>query len=154
MIDSQKLKEFVEQRLAEAGYFLVSLSVSADNDITIEIDSLTGVDIDYCAELTREIEAEFDRDADDYSLEVGSAGLTAPFRVRGQYEKNLGNEVEVLTTDGRKLRGTLKALGAADFTLSVEQKVKREGQKRPAIETTDITSPFTETKYTKYLLDF
>ena len=154
MIDSQKLKEFVEQRLSAAVYFLVDLSVSADNDISIEIDSPTGVDIDYCAELTREIEAEFDRDADDYSLEVGSAGLTAPFRVRGQYEKNLGNEVEVLTTDGRKLRGTLKSLGSDDFTLAVEQKVKREGQKRPSVETVDLTIPFSETKYTKYLLDF
>lgn len=154
MIDIQKLTTFVERQLAEAGYFLVSLNVSADNDIIIEIDSPQGVDIDYCAELTRAIESEFDRDADDYSLEVGSAGLTAPFRVRGQYEKNIGNEVEVLTTDGRKLRGTLLALADHSFTLGVQQKVRHEGQKRPSIENIELTIPFSETKYTKYLLDF
>ena len=73
----------------------------------MEIDSPTGVDIDACARITRSIEEAFDRDAEDYELEVGSAGITSDFKVRGQYDKNVGNEVEVLTRDGRKLHGTL-----------------------------------------------
>ena len=60
----------------------MGLNITPDNRITVEIDSPTGVDIDECVRLTRAIESRFDRDADDYELEVGSAGLTAPFHAR------------------------------------------------------------------------
>ena len=70
----------------------------------VEIDSDTSVDIDECIRLNRLVESEFDRDEEDYELEIGSAGLTSPLRVERQYHKNEGNEVEVLTADGRKLK--------------------------------------------------
>ena len=53
--------------------FTVGIDISPDNDITVEIDSDTSVDIDRCVGLTKEIEKEFDRDEEDYRLEVGSA---------------------------------------------------------------------------------
>ena len=85
--------------MVDTDLFLVDISVTPDNNITVEVDSATGVDIDACAAITRAVEAVFDRDAEDYALEVGSAGLTAPMKVRGQYDKNLGNDVEILTRD-------------------------------------------------------
>ncbi len=99
--------------------------MSRDNTIVVEIDSLRGVDIDDCTRLTRQIEETFDRDVEDYELEVGSAGLTAPFKVRGQYEKNIGNEIEVPTRDGRKLSGVLTAINPEGtvFTMTVKEKV-------------------------------
>ena len=82
--------------------------MSGDNRIVVEIDSYSSVSIDDCVRLNGIIESHFDRDVEDYELEVGSAGLTSPLRVKAQYDKNVGNPVEVLTNDGRKLKGTLK----------------------------------------------
>ena len=101
MIDKNLLRESVEKAIEGTALFIVGITVSAQNNIVVELDSPGSLDIDTCAAVTRAIEKDFDRDVEDYDLEVGSAGLTAPFRVRGQYEKNIGNEVEILTRDGR-----------------------------------------------------
>ena len=107
-------------------------------------------------DINRKIEAVFDRDVEDYSLEVGSAGLTAPFKVLGQYLKNIGNPVEVLTRDGRKLRGILKAVepDCSAFTLTIERKVKEPGAKRPVIKQEDEVLAVADTKDVKYYIDF
>ncbi|MDE6322609.1 MAG: ribosome assembly cofactor RimP, partial [Paramuribaculum sp.] len=65
MIDKQLMSRIVERTLEETDCFLVEINIAPDNRITVEIDSDTGVDIDICARITREIEAEFDRDTED-----------------------------------------------------------------------------------------
>lgn len=156
MIDKQLLKQEIEKDLAETDLFLVDLTVSRDNSIVVEIDSLRGVDIDDCTRLTRQIEEAFDRDVEDYELEVGSAGLTAPFKVRGQYEKNIGNEIEVLTRDGRKLSGVLTAIDPEGtvFTMTVKEKVKEPGKKRPVIVDRPVDIAVADTKTVRYALNF
>ncbi len=154
MIDKQALEQFIQTRLENTDYFIVDVSVSQSNDIVVEIDHPEAVDLDFCIELNRAIENAFPRDDEDYSLEVGSAGLTAPFKVPGQYHKNIGREVEVLTRDGRKLKGVLDAADASGFTIGVEEKVKREGMKRPVTETRQITMGYPDAKYVKVLLKF
>ena len=91
---------------------------------------------------------------EDYELEVGSAGLTAPFKVRRQYLKNVGNTVEVLTSDGRKLRGTLAAVADEGFTLRCRTKEKAPGQKRPVIVDVDHEIPFSLVKKAVLHLEF
>ena len=100
MIDKNQLTLTVEEALRDTDLFLVDVSVTPDNRITVEIDSPEGVDIDTCVALSRKIEAAFDREAEDYELEVGSAGLTSPLKVKGQYDKNIGHEVEVMLREG------------------------------------------------------
>lgn len=159
MIDKTLLREVIESELSSTDGFLVDLSVTPDNRITVEIDSPTGVDIDACVKLTRAIEARFDRDADDYELEVGSAGLTAPFKVRGQYEKNVGRDVALLTADGRKLYGRLVAVGDGEgmdfpFTVAVEEKVKEPGRKRPVTVERELTFTPADVKSIAYDIKF
>ena len=135
--------------------FLVDVAISADNHIVVEIDSHEGsVCIDNCVAITRAVEQAFDRDKEDYELEVGSAGLTSPLKVKAQYVKNIGNDVEVLTTQGAKLKGVLSEVGDDTFTIKVAKKVKPEGAKRPVIVEEDVTIKYSETKYTKYLIQF
>lgn len=154
MIDKEALAEVVKANLGE-DLFLVSVEVSSDNRIVVEIDSYEGsVNIDDCVAINRAVEAAFDRDKEDYELEVGSAGLTSPFKVTAQYVKNIGNEVEVLTADGRKLKGVLKAADDAAFTISVTKKMKPEGAKRPVMVEEDVTFDYNEIKHTKYLIQF
>lgn len=154
MIDKEAISAFVAERLEGTEYFPVSVTVGKGNEITVEIDSAGSVDIDFCVELSRAIEEAFPRDDEDYELEVGSAGITSPFKVRKQYEKNIGNEVEVLTRDGRKLHGVLRSAGDEGFALEVAEKVKREGEKRPVTELRELTFRYDEVKYVKYILQF
>lgn len=156
MIDKGLIGQIVEKSLEGTDHFLVDVKITPDNCITVEIDSMVGVDIDTCTRLTRAIEQEVDRDVEDYELEVGSAGLTTPLKVRRQYEKNIGNELEVLTRDGRKLTGTLKSINEAgdEFVLIIPQKVKEPGKKRPVIVDTEHTIAVCDTKTVKYLIKF
>ncbi len=135
MLDKTKLQAIVEAALAETPVFLVSISVSADNVVDVVIDSPEGVDIDTCVAVNRAVEAAFDRDIEDYELMVGSAGVTTPFTVPQQYFMNVGNTVEVITRDGRKLHGTLVEV-AEDLTVTVAvpTKVKEPGAKRPVVK--------------------
>lgn len=154
MIDKQLLQSTVEEAIAGSDLFLVDIKVSSDNTIVVEVDSKTGVDIDACVAITKKIESVFDRDVEDYELEVGSAGLTAPFKVKGQYEKNIGNEVEILTKDGKKFSGRLVAVGDDDFTVEVAVKVKPEGAKRPIVEQQPQILKFDDCKRVSYKIDF
>ena len=94
------------------------------------------------------------QDVEDYELTVGSYSLTDPFKVLKQYEKNLGGEVEVLTTDGRKLHGTLTAVDTEQFTITIPTKVKVEGKKRPEVQDVEHTFKYDEIKYTKNIIQF
>lgn len=155
MIDKQLVREAVDRAIEGTEIFVVDVRVSPDNDIVVELDSPSGLDIDTCAEITRKLEADFDRDVENYGLEVGSAGLTAPFTVRGQYLKNIGNKVEVLTRDGRKITGTLTAVADDDtFTVATEVKVKNPGDKRPHLEEVNVALHPDDCKVVKYLIDF
>jgi ribosome maturation factor rimP len=149
MIDKDLIRQTIEEKLASTDCFLVSLSISGDNQIMVEIDSETSVDLDFCVELTRYIEQHFDRDAEDYSLEIGSYSITKPFVDRRQYRKNIGRKVEVLTEESRKIRGTLVAVDNDDFTLEIEEKELVEGQKRKKLVKKEITLLYNSVKQTK-----
>lgn len=157
MIDKDLLTKTVEDAIADSDLFLVGIKVTPSNEITVTVDSNgPGVDIDECLAITRRIEEIFDRDVEDYELEVGSAGLTAPFTVKAQYDKNIGNPVEVLTRDGRKLHGTLTEV-ADDFsscTVCVAKKVKEEGWKRPKTIEVPEQLPIADIKSIVYDLQF
>ncbi len=154
MIDKNVVKQLAEEWLDGKDYFLTDVTVSPDDRIVVEIDHAEGVWIEDCVDLSRYIESRLDRDKEDYELEVGSAGIGQPFKVRRQYETNVGNPVEVLTNEGQKFIGTLKEATPENFVLTIEEKVKPEGAKRPKLEKRDITFGYNDVKYTKYYLTF
>lgn len=154
MIDKEKLVSFVEKELEGTDYFLTDLKVSGQNEITVEIDSDENVDIDFCIELTRKIEGAFDRDEEDYELEVGSAGLTSPFKVLRQYQKHIGDDVEVVEKGGKKLKGELKNADENGFVIEVMEKVKPEGAKRPVLTPREIPYKYEDVKSVTYTFDF
>jgi len=154
MIDKNLLRQSVEKAIEGTDLFIVDITVSPQNNIVVELDSPDSMDIDTCAAVTRAIEKDFDRDAEDYELEVGSAGLTAPFKVRGQYLKNIGNDVEVLTRDGRKIYGVLTGVGDDDFTIEYPVKYKEPGAKRPTTVMESETFGFADVKMVRYMISF
>ena len=153
MIDKKKLEEFIEQRLEGTDLYPVEIEVSPDNVVRVDLDSDSMVDIDECVRLSREIEAAFDRDEEDYELEVGSVGITSPLKLPRQYRRYIGKEMEVITRDGKKLKGILADSDSEGFILRREVKVKKEGEKRPHIEQEDIRFGYGDVKETRYVLN-
>ena len=174
MISKQDLQNWIEQYLKGTDYELITLTVSAANDILVEVDRLTGVDVDFCAELNRYLVEKLDAVEPDYSLEVGSVSLTDPFKTRMQYEKNLGHEVEVLVESRKskdrpsdskpvKYHGQLVSVDEETFSVDIEEKVKplptspegKEKKKiRPIKQIVTHTWRYEEPKYVKYDLKF
>ena len=154
MIDKQTVQGLVEKWLNDKDYFLTDLTISDDDRIVVEIDHKEGVWIDDCVELSKFIEAKLDRDVEDYELEVGSAGIGQPFKVRQQYVNNIGNEVEILLSDGSKLKGVLKDADDDGFTAVVKKKVKPEGAKRPKMVDEDVRLAYGEAKEVKAVIRF
>jgi ribosome maturation factor RimP len=154
MVEKDIVKSLVETKLAGSDDYLVDISVRPDNLISVEIDNDHGVSIDDCVALSRFIEEHLDREKEDFELEVGSSGITSPFKVVRQYIKNIGKEVEMLLKSGIKLTGILKDADDNGATITVEKKVKEQGAKRKTTVTEDRAYSYDEIKYTKYLIRF
>ena len=154
MIEKAKVKALVDEWLDGKDYFLTDITVTADDCITVEIDHADGVWIEDCVQLSRFIEEHLSRDEEDYELEVGSAGLGQPFKVLRQWENHVGKQVEVLTKDGRKLKGNLVSATEEQIVLSVPTKVRIEGRKRPELQDVENTIPMDNVKSGRYIIDF
>ena len=152
-MDKQQLQTWIEEYLSGTEYELVTLEISAANDILVEVDRLEGVDVDFCAELNRFLVERLDAVEPDYSLEVGSLSLTAPFKTKMQYQKNLGHDVEVMA-DGKKYKGQLVSVDEETFSVDVAEKVAVEGKKRKETQIVTHTWRYDEPKYVKYDLKF
>ena len=113
------------------GCFIVDISVSKDNDIVLTIESENGkIELDDCVSLSRFFETMFDRETEDYSLTVSSAGLDQPFKVFKQYQKALGSKVEVSLKGGRKMVAVLESADEESITLKYSVKEAVEGKKK------------------------
>lgn len=155
MIDKQWIQTLLEEKLQSTDYELITLKVSAQNEILVEVDKMEGVDVDFCAAINHYLVEQLDaQGVDDYSLEVGSVSLTAPFVTKMQYMKHLGHDVEVLGADGKKYRGTLVSVDDDSFAVDVEAMVAVEGKKRKQKEVQTLTFAYAGVKYTKYDLKF
>ena len=150
MIQIEKVREIVETYLSDKDYELIELKVSPKNEILVEIDSYNGVTVDFCAELNNYIQQHLDREEEDYELEVGSVSLTAPFKSKMQYEKNVGHDVEILLKDGKKVKGVLVEVNADGFSVDAEFMEKIEGKKRKQKVVKTLTFSYEEVKQAQY----
>lgn len=154
MISKELITDIINEYILNTELFLVDVNIRPGNIISIEIDSMQSIGIDDCVQLSRLIESKLDRDIEDFELEVGSAGITSPFKIPKQYEKNIGNEVEVLTKNGQKMSGILKSNDNDSFVVTITKMVKPEGAKRKIAVDEDFSFKYDEVKHTKYLINF
>ncbi len=121
----------INDEIVARGCFIVDVSVSKDNDIVLTIESQEGtIELDDCVSLSRYFETKFDRETEDYSLTVSSAGLDQPFKVYRQYLKAVGTKVEVSFKGGRKMVALLEAVDQESITLKYMAKEAVEGKKK------------------------
>ena len=154
MINKETIKTLTEEWLHDNDYFLVDINFASDDRIVIEIDHADGVWIEDCAELSRFLQERLGDELGEYELEVGSAGLGQPFKVAQQYINHIGDTVEVVDQNGQKVMGTLKSVDGRNFVVTVQEKQKQEGKKRPVIVDVDKAYSMDDVKYVKYILAF
>ncbi|TVR73547.1 MAG: ribosome assembly cofactor RimP [Marinilabiliales bacterium] len=153
MIGKEKIQELVCRHTEGTGLFLVDIHVSPSNSIRVLADSKEGITLEECVQLSRAIESSLDREAEDFNLEVSSPGLSEPLKVIPQYEKNIGRELEVLSVDGKKIRGRLTGLSGKGVI--IEQLVKIKGdKKKPEIKPVKSELGFDSIKTAKLVITF
>lgn len=154
MIRKEKIKSIIEGFVSEKDAFIVDIKVSSSNKINIEIDSVTGFSINDCVEVSRLVESSLDRDEEDFELEVSSAGLSEPFKVIQQYQKNIGEEVETITKEGKKIKGILSNIFEEGFEVEESKMVKVEGKKKKQNIIEKHKFSFDQIKSTKIVIKF
>lgn len=118
-----KQRELLEETVgiylaANPDLFLVDISISKENEIEVVIESEKGsVSMDQCVDLSRRINDALDRDVEDYALTVGSAGLSSPFKVLGQYRKAIGTQVQITRKSGGWIKASLLAVDDEGITV-------------------------------------
>lgn len=151
MISKGDIYRLAEEKLSDT-MFIVEITVGLGNAISVIIDSDEGISIEKCIEMSRHIEHQFDREVEDFSLEVSSPGLTQPFKVFRQYLKNLGKEVEIVTAKGDKLVGVLISADEKSFVVETTSNIKVDGKK--TIETKRIEFLLVDIKTVKPVITF
>lgn len=154
MIDKKTIQGIIEKEIENSDLYLVETKVSSNNTISVMIDSFAGVPITKCIELSRAIDGQLDREVEDFELSVSSAGIGQTFQVVQQYHKNVGKDVEVLTTEGNKVIGKLLVVGENEIEIEVEELVKVEGKKKKQLITNTLSVNFDQIKSTKDIITF
>ena len=153
MITKDDVLSIIKDKVEADGNFVVEVSVSPSNEIRIVVDGEKGIPISYCEELDALVETSLDRDKEDYSLEVSSAGICTELKVFGQFRKNIGNRVEVTMPNGAWVRGVLVDADELGFDLETEEKRKVEGEKKKQVFKTVTHYALADVKMVRDLID-
>ncbi|GAA5040797.1 ribosome maturation factor RimP [Marivirga lumbricoides] len=150
-----RIKTYLEGIITDPDYFIVDLVITGNDKkkILILLDGDNGVDIDFCASVSRQLSARLEEDEvidGAYVLEVSSPGLDHPLTNERQYKKNIGRELKVETTENNTITGEL--LKVEPEFIVVNQQIKEKGTKK--IKEEEVNIPFQLIKKTKVLVSF
>ena len=92
----EKVNELLEAGLADKpSIFLIDLTINEAFKVIVTLDGDNGVTLQDCIDISRAIEHNLDREEQDFSLEVASAGVSSPLKHLRQYKKNVGRTLIV-----------------------------------------------------------
>lgn len=129
-----KVKEIITDEATAMSAFVVEVSLNG-NKLDVQVDTLKGITIQECRTINRAIDNYLIENELDWGVEVGSPGLSKEFKVSQQYDKNVGREVELITVDGEKYKGTLTMVTQNGVNLTWQKKVRDEGKKKKRLVT-------------------
>jgi len=154
MISKSKIEDFLKEEFKDGDTFLVDVSINAANNIRVFVDKPQGISVKECYDVSRLITGEFDREVEDYSLDVSSPGLDMPLTVPEQFIKNIDREVAVLLNDGEKHKGLLKTYSPTAIEIEETKRVAVEGKKKKQLQTKVLTINFDDIKTVKVVISF
>ena len=152
---NQKVQDLLSLALEQyPNIFLVDLKISNDKSINVILDGDKEVNIKDCINISRAIEFDLDRDEEDFSLKVASAGLGSPLKLPRQYRKNLGRKLEVISSDGLKFMGELTHVKEDAIELQWKQREPKPIGKGKVTVTKNKILTFDEISQTKVMIKF
>jgi len=154
MIDKEIIENLINPKLDELGFYLVDLSVKSGNRIELDIDSISGVSVNDCMEVSRFINENLDREVEDFELLVSSPGADKPLKMYQQYIKNIGRDVKVETNEGKKFEAELKEANENTALFYYKERVKVEGKKSKKLVENNLILPYSDIKEAKVVIKF
>ena len=159
MIDVNTIYRLAEEFVEGTPGFVVDVKVAAGNVIRISLDNDNSTSIENCMALSRHIEGSFDREEEDFSLDVGSPGLDQPLKVLRQYKKLIGKEIVVLPKEGKKIEGELVSIleeggDISGLVLKTREKKRIEGRKAKQWVEEEIPFNVCDLEWTKVKISF
>jgi ribosome maturation factor RimP len=152
---NQKVEDLLSLALDQhPNIFLVELKISADKSIKIILDGDQELNVKDCISISRAIEGALDRDEEDFSLEVASAGVGSPLKFPRQFNKNLGRILEVISTDGLKFEGELTDVKEHIIELQWKQREPKPIGKGKVTVTKNKILTFDEISQTRVMIKF
>ena len=153
-MDKKKVEGYIDEALEEnAELFLVELVIGAENKISVIIDGDKGVPLSECIRVSRAVEANLDRDEEDFSIEVATPDIAKPIVLQRQYIKNIGRTLKVIT-ENEKYEGVLEEVTDAGIVLSWETREPKEIGKGKVTVSKSVTLTYEEIKETKVKILF
>ncbi len=154
MITEKKIRQLIAEKIEGTEYYILSLEIKPGNGIVVELESSGPVSISDCVDISRQIEHNLDREAEDFSLQVSSPGLDKPLRHFKQYIKNLGRDLKIMRTNGTEIEGTVTAADESGITLHTVRKERVEGKKKKELIEENHQLSYPEIKQAKIIINF
>jgi ribosome maturation factor RimP len=151
----EKVTELLEQALNDRpSLFLLDLTITDGNQIKVVLDGDDGVTVEDCMAVSRAIEHNLDREENDFSLEVMSAGVSEPLTLQRQYKKNMGRKLKVVTAEGTTIEGELTDVNEEQITLQWKaREPKPVGKGKVTVQKVSVLS-FSDIKEAKVMITF
>ncbi|WP_405209345.1 ribosome assembly cofactor RimP [Aquimarina sp. LLG6339-5] len=153
------LKDKVQSLLAEAleerpSLFLISQKIHPGNIIEIIVDGDGGITVEDCIALSRAIEHNLDREEEDFSLQVMSAGVSEGLVHRRQYKKNIGRKLKVKTEGGNTIEGELVSVSDNSIDLVWKAREPKPVGKGKITVTKEASISYDEIQEAKVMITF
>ena len=155
MLNKENIISTLESFLEERSQFVADLTIGGDNQINVVLDGDQRVTIDDCAEVTRYLETQYDREEEDYELNVSTFGINNPVKHVHQLNKIVGRDILLGKPEGKEYHARLDAVHGN--TLEVTYQVKKGGPKQKALIFKDgekETLSFDDLSYVKEFIRF
>lgn len=121
MISEAVVRGLIDDAIEGTEIFLVDLTISSSNRISVLVDAIGGLPITDCIKVSRGIEHNLDREEQDFELNVSSPGLDKPLKVFKQYEKNIGRSLKVTLNDEGVFDGLVEAVNGEEIHMLLEK---------------------------------
>jgi ribosome maturation factor RimP len=159
VINARTVHQLANEFLDGGSGFVVDVKVASGNVIRIDLENDDRTSIEDCVALSRHIEGSFDREEEDFSLDVGSPGLDKPLKVLRQYLKLIGKQVSVNPKDGKKMEGELVNIEEENgevkgLVLKTREKKRIEGRKAKQWVEEEHRFQASDIEWTKVIISF
>lgn len=153
MINKELIENIVNEKLTDTDKFLVEITITSTNKISVFIDGDNGIKISDCVEISRIIEKKLEELGEVYELNVSSPGIDNGLKIRRQYLKNIGRKIMVKLDNNSQISGKLAQITDESIVIEIEAPKKKKKNNEKEFEVQNIIN-FNKIKEAKVIISF